>query len=369
MVGVDGKGEAREREGAGIGRGVAEGTDDRRQRARAEPILPAAAGKLGRSVAEESAEDHGPLVAQGLARPDQGGFRGRGLRRPAGVQERHNLIRHHAFGSRDEAGSTGSAFSSAGAEFLELRDDLVAERSAETGGIAVGGIISPHDSGLGAKAAEVGGIEIKGGADEADGAARGARHRSRGGDAAQAAGSAAAKEGHEEGLELVLGVVAGGDEMAAVPGGERREGLIAEAAGGGLGVAPLGPHGDGGLNEGEAECFGECGGGVAVGESLFSRAEVVHDVGDRKDAAGLRHGRGEAEGEADRVAAAGAGEYGAAAEILPAGAATGEVAPGEGEVQHRRVPTGNPGGSATGKADGRRCGPCGGHQPMIGCAA
>ena len=49
--------------------------------------------------------------------------------------------------------------------------------------------------------------------------------------------AAAAEKGHEDRFELVVGVVGGGDVGAALGLGEGSEGLIAEAAGGGFGVA------------------------------------------------------------------------------------------------------------------------------------
>jgi hypothetical protein len=116
--------------------------------------------------------------------------------------------------------------------------------------------------------------------------------------------AAASDEGHEDGLELVLGMVGDGDVGAPFGSSEALEGGVAEAAGGGFSVAFFGADLDLGLDELEAKEVCQGPGDIAVGEGLITGAEIVDDVGDNEKVGRTGDGSRQSEDQARGVAAA-----------------------------------------------------------------
>lgn len=163
----------------------------------------------------------------------------------------------------------------------------------------------------------------------------------------------AAEEAHEDGFELVVGVVGGGDEGAGVVFGDGFEGGVAEGARAGLVVMAFGFGGDLLLEEWEVEACGEVLGGVARGEGFAAGAHVVDDVGDGE----VGGGAGEGEGEGHGIDAAGAGDEGHSPGVTDFGPA-GQASPiADDETNHPRG-----GGGGTDQGSNR---PIAAHGPMI----
>lgn len=174
---------------------------------------------------------------------------------------------------------------------------------------------------MGAEAGKLGSRDGESGADEE----RLVRQTSAGEDSAESGGAGAAGEAHDEGFELIVGVMAGRDDAAAGSGREAVEGGVSEAAGGRLDAAGFAWDLHGVFEVRDTEGTGEIADEVGVGLGFGRRAQVVDDVGEGVEAAcGV-----EREGEGDGVGAAGAGDDGAAVRVLDAASAGQATPPAE----------------------------------------
>lgn len=242
-------------------------------------------------------------------------------------------------GGCERVGPLGNA----GRDGFEERDDFVAQLGAQSRGVGVGGVDPPHPPARGAEAFGVGVTQLEHGADERDITIEPSPNR----DAPEAAWARTAKQTHQEGFELILGVVAGCDEAAARVAGELGEGAVSLPSCGGLNVATA-LNADLPGDEGHAERAAESLAGGTIGFCVRLASHVVDDVGG-DDVARLR---GESEEEGRGVGTAGEGDQGAAVGVACSGT-TGEGTPPGEQTPHRRIGLGGHAGGP-GRVMGRR---------------
>lgn len=198
---------------------------------------------------------------------------------------------------RDEFGGVCRADRRAGRERAQRGGGPGANCGAQARRVVVGGVVIPRPARAGAECEGIGAGDAEHGADEDRAVWAERAFRAHGGEAGW---SGAADEPHEQGFELVIGVVGHGDERAVVEASEIGERTIAECACGGLGVAADGANAHFLLDKRKIERGGERGGGVAVGMCFAPRAKIVHDVGDDQAVGG----GGEREGKSGGIGAA-----------------------------------------------------------------
>lgn len=218
-------------------------------------------------------------------------------------------------GITGEAGGFDGAPGDLRGELAEHGQDGCSQQGAGAAGVEVGRILAPAEAGGPADLFGGGAVDHEHRADEFDARGQGAarpqaRERSR---------AAATDESKEDGFQRIVGVVCGGDEAAAVDGGQRGERGVAGAAGLRFGVS--GADADLGHRAGHAKISGEGLGRPGVLPGDVGGAKVVHHVGEHDVAVG------EQQGEGGGVRPAGAGDEGAAINVGD-GLSPGQGSPG-----------------------------------------
>lgn len=249
-------------------------------------------------------------------------------RRAPGVPQKRGSIdtnnpKRGGRSGREGAGSRGNA----GRDGFEERNDLVTQLGAESRGVGVRSIGPPHPPASGAEALGVGVTQLKHGTDECDVTIEGPPNR----DAPEAAGARTAKQTHEQGFELILGVVAGCDEATASIVGERGEGSVSLPSCDRLNVSTA-LNADSSGDERHSERAAELLARRTIGLGISLASHVVDDVGG-DDMASLR---GKSEEQGRRVGTAGESDQGAAVGVATA-RPTGEGTPPGEQPPHRRI--------------------------------
>ena len=139
-------------------------------------------------------------------------------------------------------------------------------------------------------------------------------------------------QSHDQGFELVVGVMPGRDERARGVFGQFVQSAISERAGGGFSTPGLVPNTDVPLEKGRLEPGSEMCDEIPIGVRLSGRAKVVDDVGETSEASGGV----EREGEGDRVGPAGARDEGPSP-VVGGARTAGERTPAAEHRRHRRV--------------------------------
>lgn len=157
---------------------------------------------------------------------------------------------------------------------LEYRDDVVAKPRTQPCDIRVGGVDAPSPIARGAESFGVNAANLEHGTDEQDVG----REAATGGDTPKAARTGAAEESHQQRFELILRVVASGDETTPVLACELGEGPIALPTSGGLNVpaaadAHVAPH------EWNADRITKALARDAIGLGLHGTSHVMDDMG------------------------------------------------------------------------------------------
>ncbi len=221
-------------------------------------------------------------------------------------------------GARERGSHTRSLPGRIGSELTQQRQHLLAQLGASSGGVGVGQVLNKGPLCEAADALAVEASLLKHGPHE-----RGLLTGAAIADARQGSEGTASDEAHEQRFELVVGLMTGGNEGAAVFLGERGKGLVAHSAGIGFEIAAEVRAANRKTDERKRKSRGEacrCG---LIAMRLRGGPDVMNNVGDHT----LVGCRRQSECQRAGIRSAGAGDEGAAMVITDGGPA-GQPSPG-----------------------------------------